>query len=135
MAEAATHLTTPHLTIATTLPTTINKVGVDQTATARTHFQYHLQDGNLLYQDLVALLADHLHLQATMDLMIIVRHHHLLATLRADHMVMILAHVVQGINIAVIVVAEIGGEIQTRTVEVEEGMEVVKGENTRMRWS
>ncbi len=129
MAETAIPLTTLHPTTTTTPHTTINKIGVDQTATARTHFQYHLQDGNLLHQDLVALLEDHLHLQGTMDLMIIVTHNHLLATLRAGHMAMILAHVVEGILTAVMVAAEIGVEIQTRTVEVEEGMEAVKGEN------
>ncbi len=129
MAEAAIPLTTLHLTTTTTLQTTINKIGVDQTVTARTHFQYHLQDGNLLHQDPVALLEDYLHLQGTMDLMIIVNHHHLLVTLGAGHMVMILAHVVEGILTAVMVAAEIGAEIRTRTVEAEEGMEAVKGEN------
>ncbi len=64
-----------------------------------------------------------------MDLMIIVNHHHLLATPRVGHMVMIPAHVVEGILIAVMVAVEIGAEIQTRFVEVEEGTEAVKGEN------
>lgn len=44
-------------------------------------------------------------------------------------MVMIPAHVVEGILIAVMVAVEIGAEIQTRFVEVEEGTEAVKGEN------
>jgi len=127
--ETAIPLTTLYPTTTTSLQTTINKIGLDQTATARTYFQYHLQDGNLLQQDLVALLEVHLHLQGTMDLMIIVNHNHLLATLRAGHMVMILAHVVEGIPTEVMVAAENGVEIQTRTVEVEEGMEAVKGEN------
>jgi hypothetical protein len=129
MAEAAIPLTTLHQITTTTLRTTTNKIAADQTVTAITHFQHHHQDGNLLHQDLVALLEDHLHLQATMDLMIIVNHHHLLATPRVGHMVMIPAHVVEGILIAVMVAVEIGAEIQTRFVEVEEGTEAVKGEN------